>query len=352
MKKSQVFVVGPGYTGREIIDLLLLEDRYEVTTLVRRESAIAEFQKDGVKAVLGHLDDVDVIQQLSAKSDIIFHTATADHLESAQAILAGIEERANQGKQSIYLHQSGTGVLSDSSPGNNVNNEVFSDKTPAQIDTLASTAPHRKIDLGMRTRASPASLDVSLLNDVAAILEARQKLGSKARIFIWMPPLIYGSNSRHKRHSIQVPALTRFALKHGQAGYVGTGTKTWGVVHVRDLAKAYVQVLHWAETAPDSDPELQNPYFFCESAQVTWGEVSAIVGKGLHKAGRIATPDARPVLESEYGDLLGRDTPDVVGSNSRNRADRLRAMGWTPEHLGLDEAFEKEDLPELLLSEA
>ncbi|QLI67657.1 uncharacterized protein G6M90_00g032670 [Metarhizium brunneum] len=326
--KSQVFVLGPGYVGREIIDLLLSEGQYEITTLVRREAAVEEFEKDGVKAVLGDLNDFKVIQQLSAKSDVVFHTATADHLESAQAILAGIEERAGQGKKSIYLHQSGASVLSDTSPGNNVNDEIYSDKTPSQIDSLSDTAPHRKIDL--------------------AILKAREKMGNKARIFIWMPPIIYGSNSKHKRLSIQIPALTRFACKHGQAGYVGTGKKAWGVVHVRDLAKAYVQVLHWIEGAADSDPELQNPYFFCESGQVTWAEVGAIIGKGLYKASRITTPDTRSIPESEYVDLFGQFTPDVVGCSCRNRADRLRSMGWKPEQLGIGEAFEKEDLPALL----
>ncbi|KJK81403.1 hypothetical protein H634G_02661 [Metarhizium anisopliae BRIP 53293] len=326
--KSQVFVLGPGYVGREIIDLLLSEGQYEITTLVRRQAAVEEFEKDGVKAVLGDLNDAKVIQQLSAKSDVVFHTATADHLESAQAILAGIEERAGQGKKSIYLHQSGASVLSDTSTGNNVNDEIYSDKSPSQIDSLSDTAPHRKIDL--------------------AILKARQKLGNKARMFIWMPPIIYGSNSKHKRLSIQIPALTRFACKHGQAGYVGTGKKAWGVVHVRDLAKAYVQVLHWIEGAADSDPELKNPYFFCESGEVTWAEVGAIIGKGLYKAGRITTPDTRSIPESEYVDLFGQFTPDVVGCSCRNRADRLRSMGWKPEQLGIGEAFEKEDLPALL----
>ncbi|OAQ69775.1 NAD dependent epimerase/dehydratase family protein [Pochonia chlamydosporia 170] len=326
--KSQVFIVGPGYVGREIIDLLLAEGQYEITTLVRREAAAKEFEQDGVKAVLGDLNDSKLIQKLSAQSDVVFHTATADHLESAQAILAGIEERASQGKKTIYLHQSGASVLSDASPGNNVNDEVFSDKTPAQVDTLADTAPHRKIDL--------------------AILKARQKVGNMARIFIWMPPIIYGNNSKYKRLSIQVPALTRFACKHGHAGYVDNGKQGWGVVHVLDLAKAYVQVLHWVEKAEDSDPELQNPYFFCESGETTWGQVGEMIGNGLYKAGRISTPKAQSIPESDYVDLFGQFTPDVVGCRCRNRADRLRAMGWKPEQLGFEEAFEKEDLPVLL----
>lgn len=44
---KKVFVVGPGYVGREIIDLLLADGGYEVTTLVRREEAAKELEKDG-----------------------------------------------------------------------------------------------------------------------------------------------------------------------------------------------------------------------------------------------------------------------------------------------------------------
>lgn len=48
MATSKVFVVGPGYVGREIIDLLRAEGKYDITTLVRREAAAKEFQQDGM----------------------------------------------------------------------------------------------------------------------------------------------------------------------------------------------------------------------------------------------------------------------------------------------------------------
>lgn len=51
--KSQVFIVGPGYVGREIIDLLLAEGQYEITTLVRREAAAKEFEQDGGNPSIG-----------------------------------------------------------------------------------------------------------------------------------------------------------------------------------------------------------------------------------------------------------------------------------------------------------
>jgi hypothetical protein len=38
----------------------------------------------------------------------------------------------------------------------------------------------------------------------------------------------------------------------------------------------------------------------------------------------------------------------VIGQNSRNRAERLRELGWRPKELGVREAFAKEELPILL----
>lgn len=35
----------------------------------------------------------------------------------------------------------------------------------------------------------------------------------------------------------KIPNLTRFALKHKYAGYVGKGKAAWSVIHVLDLAK-------------------------------------------------------------------------------------------------------------------
>lgn len=46
---SKVFFVGPGYVGREIIDLLLAEGKYEITALVRRKEAAKELEQDGKK---------------------------------------------------------------------------------------------------------------------------------------------------------------------------------------------------------------------------------------------------------------------------------------------------------------
>ncbi|KAF2761471.1 NAD(P)-binding protein [Pseudovirgaria hyperparasitica] len=323
MKKA--FVLGPGYVGREIIDLLKSEGKYAITTMVRRDAAAKEFSR--ITTFMGDLDDTSKIQGLARDSDLVFHTATADHIPSAKAILDGIKERAAEGKRTIYLHQSGASVLSDGSAGDVSDAKKYSDFAPVDINGLPDTAPHRSTDL--------------------AILKARRELGTAARIFIMIPPIIYGANPKYNRLSMQIPKMTRYTFEKGHAPIVGAGKGRWGAVHVLDLAKAYMTIVHWLEQSPQ-DSAISNPYFFCESEEIAWGEVSRIIGKAVYAAGKIQTPEPKVVPESQWSDLYGDFTPNALASNCRCSADRLRAMGWKPVQRTLAEAFIEEDLPVML----
>ncbi|KIW15944.1 hypothetical protein PV08_05994 [Exophiala spinifera] len=324
---KNVFLIGPGFIGRNVVDILLSEE-YTVTTLVRRESYGAELQKDGINTILGTLEDSDTITAQTVASDIVIHTATADHLPSVEAVLKGVRARADQNKQTIFIHTSGTSLLGDDSKGQYKGDKVFSDDAPQDIDALPDTAAHREIDL--------------------AILKARNDLGAKAKLVIMIPPLIYGVNEKYKRLSIQLPTLTRFALKHGYAGQVGAGASVWSTVHVLDLARAYVTLLHWLEKT-DAHEVLKNPYFFCENGEeYPWGEFVRTIGSTLHKAGRIQDPNPRTISESEYNDLFGPFTAWVVGSNSRSRAKRLRELGWEPREKDVLASLAEDEIPIIL----
>jgi uncharacterized protein YbjT (DUF2867 family) len=54
---ASVFLLGPGFIGGEIIDLLLIS-KYKVTTLVRRESAVADYANLGVETVVGLMPSI------------------------------------------------------------------------------------------------------------------------------------------------------------------------------------------------------------------------------------------------------------------------------------------------------
>lgn len=323
-----MFLIGPGYIGLEVIDRLL-ENDYKVTALVHREAAATDLEKRGVKPIMGKLEDAQTIEQQVEASDIVFHTATADHLPSVEAVLRGIDHRASSGKHTIYIHTSGSGVLADDSNSEYPSEVIYSDRTPDQIDALPDTAEHRLIDL--------------------AILRARERLGTKAKIFIMLPPIIYGV-TKHRRLSIQIPTMTRFALKHKYAPLVGKGKAVWSTVHVSDLSFGYLTILQWLVKSP-AEVALEHPYFFCESGEeIAWAEVATAIGEGLHVAGRLEDPTPREVPEDQYVDLFSEYTMPIIGTNSRSRAHRLREMGWEPKHFDLRKAFHAEELP-LLLNE-
>ncbi|KAF2034023.1 NAD(P)-binding protein [Setomelanomma holmii] len=289
---KEVFLIGPGYIGREVIGRLL-ENGYRITTLVRRKEAVQELERDGIRTIMSTIDDKDIITEQIAKSNIVFHTATADHLKSVEA----------------------------------KSDMVSSDKKPDDMDARPNSASHRLIDL--------------------AIIRARQRLGKKAKIFIMLPPLIYGA-TQHGRLSIQVVTMARFAIKHEYAGFVGKGKSVWGLFHVKDLSYGYLTMLQWLERSP-VDAALEHPYFFCENEpEISWGDIAVFIGKDLHAAGKIPDPTAREIPKDQYDDLFGNYSVVVIGQNSRNRADRLRDRGWQPKERGVHEAFTKEELPILL----
>lgn len=321
---ASVFLLGPGFIGGELIDLLLISN-YKVTTLVRRESAVADYANLGVKTVVGNLDDASLIKDQVAVSDMVFHTATADHLPSVQAIIDGIRQRAAQGLSTIYIHNSGATLLSDTAQGEYKSDTIFDDEQPGEIDALPDSASHRQIDL--------------------AIIRAGRELASHAKIAIMIPPLIYGLTAREKRLSIQLPTLIRFSIKHGYAGQIGKGLAVWNQIHVRDLARGYMVLIHWMERAPVTEIAL-NPYFFCENGQeLTWGECAAEIGRVLKNTGRIAQSTPKPIPKEQWGDLFGDYSGMVLGSNARNRANRLRKLGWAPLEKGTLASLAEDEIP-------
>ncbi|KEF52325.1 uncharacterized protein A1O9_11565 [Exophiala aquamarina CBS 119918] len=324
---KNVFLIGAGFIGGEVLELLL-EAKYSVTVLVRREEHARELKAWGAQCVMGSLSNGDLIKEQTIKHDVVIHTATADDMHSVQSVIAGLKERKAKSQSSIYLHTSGCSQLCDYAEGDKKSDVIYKDDDPAQIDSLSDDAPHRKVDL--------------------TIVQARKYLGDGAKIAIILPPVIYGVSTKAQRLSIQLPTLTRFAIKHGFAPHVGQGLPIWNYVHVRDLARAYVLILQWLE-GDKSEDIYQNPYFFVESGEEhSWKESAEAIGQALQEAGKLSDPNPAPVPKDLYRDIFGEYTPHVVGANARNRANRLRSLGWIPKEKDTFRSLREEEIPLIL----
>ncbi|KAF2814088.1 NAD(P)-binding protein [Mytilinidion resinicola] len=331
MPNSQsVFLIGPGFVGWNVLDLLLAEG-YPISALVRRPAHAAQIAKSGVTPIIGDLDDHALISAHTASHDITIHTATADHVPSVAAVIAGIQQRKREGKKTIFIHTSGTGVLDDGAWGAFKGDKIYYDNEPAAIDALPDTAAHRDVDL--------------------TIVRASKEIGEAAKMVIMIPPEIYGFNPAHRRLTVQLPMIARLALKRGWVGHVGKGLAVESQVHVLDLARAYVVLLHHMERTP-SEEFLANPYFFCENGrEFSWKEVAEHIGEALYEKGLIKDKTPRTFGEEDYGELWGEATGNVFGLNSRSRAVRLRELGWEPREKSIWESFKDDELPEILKGE-
>lgn len=326
----KTLLVGAGYIGQNVLDELLAA-KYPVTVFVRRPEQASVFESQGAQTVLGTLSDLELLTIESSKHEIIINTASCDDLPSVEAILAGVRRRADAGQPVTYLHTSGTGALCDESYGMYQGEVVYRDDEPADIHAIPIESMHRHVDI--------------------PIVAAAQELGDKAKIAILLPPLAYGVHPTHKRHSMAMPALTRFALKHGFAGQVGKGVNLWSVVHVRDLGRAYVTVLGDLERSTPAKI-LNNPFYFAENGtEVSFGAVSRHVGRVLYDLGRIESPEPKPWTDEDYKDLFGPLTALGFGGNSRSRAIRLQDLGWEAKEKDIWSSYTEDEAP-LLLAEA
>jgi nucleoside-diphosphate-sugar epimerase len=324
---QSIFLVGAGYIGQNVLDQLLAA-KYPVTVFVRRPEQATLFEKAGAKTVLGTLSDLELLTIQAAQHDITINTASCDDLPSVEAILSGVRQRVHAGLPSTYLHTGGTGVLEDGALGMYKNSKIYRDDVPADIDAVAPTAMHRHVDI--------------------AITQAAREIGDKAKIVILLPPLVYGLTPAHKRHTLILGGLVPFTLKHGFSGYVGEGHNVWSVVHVRDLARAFMTLLeHVKRSAPAVF--LENPYFFAENgSEVSMRETAEHLGRILFDSGKIQSPEPQSFSESDYDGVFGPFTPRALGCNSRSRAIRLRDLLWEPKEKDIWTSWREEEISSIV----
>ncbi|KAL2405751.1 hypothetical protein ABEF95_012165 [Exophiala dermatitidis] len=326
--KSKVFMIGPGLIGWNILELLV-DQGYSVTALTRREEHAVGIRQSGGQAVMGTLDDLDLITKHSADSDIIFQCATGDNLALEQAILEGIRQRAARSQRTIYVHTSGAKVFDDSAKGMLRSEKIYHDDNRGDMDNVPDDAPHRDVDLMLvRAQESPG-------------------LRGFLRLAIVLPPEVYGYDEKHDRLSIMIPNMTRFALKHGYAPVIGEGLSLETQVHYRDLVRGYVAIMHYLEKDDQDD---DNPYWLCENGkEFSWKEAAEVIGKALYDRGKIRDPNPRQPPKELYSELVGDKTESYMGLNCRARAVRLRKqLGWEAQEKGIWESYLEDELPVIL----
>ncbi|GAA6018237.1 hypothetical protein JCM10207_002878 [Rhodosporidiobolus poonsookiae] len=297
MSKS-LFLLGTGFIGGSVLTALLEKKNYSISALCRDDKKAKKLEELGVRPVRGSLDDDEVISQEAGEADIILHIATADDLPSVKAILKGLGSRSSSKPPAVYIHTSGTGVLTVPEHPVDV---IFNDKSPEKFDTLIpDEAPHRKIDL--------------------TIKEAVENKKINAKVSIILPPNIYGiGTGPFNRISIQTPRLIREAVKAKKLTIYGPH-RWWNNIHIQNLVTAYLTLLSHLESTTTTPPL----YIIAETGEHQWKEVGEVVDAELRK---------RDLIGGETAINPEGSLENETGTQSRSKSEWLHEFGWKVEQL-------------------
>jgi nucleoside-diphosphate-sugar epimerase len=282
----KVFLTGAsGYIGGTVA-VRLLRDGHEVHGLVRTSDKAERLKAIGVVPVMGTLDDLYVLRQVASWADAVVNAASSDHRPAVDTLLAALE-----GTQKIFLHTSGSSVVSDTANGE-PSDAIFTEETPVQ--------------------ATPEK--VARLELDRAVTDAAKR-GIRSAVICNC--LIYGVGLGIQRHSIQLPSLIAQARKSGIVRHVGRGLNRWSTIHVEDVAEIY------ARSIASAPPGM---FVFAESGEEQLRDLTAAISERLG----LAEPQDWPIedAEKEWGHEYA---VYALGSNSRVRSVRSRTLlGWVP----------------------
>ncbi len=271
---------------------------YAVSALVRKEEHASVLSNRAVNPIVFKgLDDLDVVRKAASEHDIVINAASASHDKSAVAIVQGLAERKRSTGQSVhYIHTSGTSILSDLPvSGKLVDLSIYSDDAHNIYEYEKGRGPYGQRD-----------------TDVA-VVEAGEELGVPTYIIV--PPTIYGRGSGpFSNISQQVPFLIRESMKQQQAVVVGSGEGIWNHVHILDLAPLYTLILDGIFSNSQDIPHGRKGFFFAESGEHTWLEVSQGIANSGFAQGMFTTKSVKSLSLADAAPIIGgnEDLVEIV----------------------------------------
>ncbi len=281
----KVFITGAaGFIGGSIA-AGLVRAGHSVTGLVRDAAQAGQLATLGVAAVVGTLDQRELLLDQARAADAVINAASSDHRGAVEALLDAL---AGSGKP--FLHTSGSSIVGDASGGEAGSRIYEEDALPAPT----------------ADKAARVAIDALVLAGAARGI----------RTAVLCNSLIYGHGAL-PRDSVQLPRLLKQARKSGVVRHVGPGRNIWSNVHIDDVVDLYLLAL---------EKSAAGVFYFVEAGEASFRDMSGAIAAALGLGPAQDWPLDQAVAEwgfemASYG----------LGSNSRVRGRRARTLlGWQP----------------------
>ncbi|KAJ7598698.1 hypothetical protein C8J56DRAFT_1092384 [Mycena floridula] len=329
MAKIHIFLTGAtGYIGGSVLSLLLEHKnhaQFDITALVRSENKAHKLKNaTGINVVIGSYQDLELVEDLSSKADVVFSLADADDLELVKAQLKGSKKRyAITGAPPVFIHIVLWPFLGDDAFGMYGPKDPIDDIDIARIEAIPLTALHRNVDV--------------------ELVQADQQGYVKTHIVV--PGFIYGvatgkvaeSGAQNMRNAIG-SGLFSFVFKRGEAGMLGDGKNEYSHVEISEVSNLVVLVYDSAIERPSETSHGQEGFYFAEHGSSSLYDINQVAQHVLIKTGRAKTTSQVPTTLSKEDISKYLPFPSsflrLIGSNTACKSSRSRSLGWHPVNSG------------------
>ena len=279
----RVFVTGAtGYVGNAVAHRLA-QSGYEVHGLTRRKERVDFLRAQGIKPLVGDLDQPESFVSDLKNCDAVVHASCQPGAAAArhdQSVLENLKAGVVDGRLRHVLYTSGVWVHGDT--GERVEDES-ADPHPAE--TVAWRPAHEEVALDL--------------------------VEHEVHVAVMRPALVYGGTGGI------LGGWFREAREKKIVTYPGDGSQHWNMVHRDDVAEGYRLALEHARGG--------QRYILADETHFTVRELAEAVARA---SGAEAQPwDREKVIEQLglYGSALLLDQR-VTAARAR------RTLGWVPRH--------------------
>jgi len=284
----RVFVTGAsGYIGAAVA-AALARTGHSVSGLVRSEDKARRLAAVEVTPVLGEMAAPESYRGAAASSEVVIHCAaepSARYLELDRlAVETCLAAAASSAQTRLFVYTSGVWVYGNTGP-----------------DLLDETSP---LD-------PPPFLRLRVEHE-ARVLAASRGL---VRTLVLRPGCVYGGGGG------LTASWFASAVAEGAARMVGDGSCRWAMVHVEDLADAYLRAAEMT-----TGGEILN---VTDRSRFTVRECAEAASRAAGAAGAVR---ATPVAEAAA--TMGASAECLTYSQHVDSRKVVRLLGWQPRHGG------------------
>lgn len=291
----RIFITGAtGYIGHAVA-AALARAGHGVAGLVRSEAKATQLEAVEVTPVFGSMTDPESFRRAAEASEVLIHCAaemSPRHWElDRQTTEALLTAARTAGRPRLVVYTSGVWVYGDTG------GELVDETSPL----------------------SPPDLVAPRVDIEAAVLAAN---GGALRTLVIRPGCVYGGRGG------LTAAWFDSAVREGAARIVGDGSFRWAMVHLEDLAEAYVRAVEW--------PMGGEVFNITDRSRFTVRECAEAASRVAGGAGRVVVT---PVEEAHR--TMGSLATCLSLDQHVDARKAVRLLGWQPRHGGFVDGVDR-----------